>query len=110
MAAPSVVRGWQDDPVLRRGAVHHLHRHDSRGLRGPRDRRARTEPTLRRGLRIGRETMARNALVVGAGDGISASFARALARDGFKVGLAARRTDKLASLCDEIGLKSRRPP
>ncbi|HEX5077705.1 MAG TPA: SDR family NAD(P)-dependent oxidoreductase [Geminicoccaceae bacterium] len=47
--------------------------------------------------------MARNALVVGAGDGISASFARALARDGVRVGLAARRTDKLAALCDEIG-------
>jgi NAD(P)-dependent dehydrogenase (short-subunit alcohol dehydrogenase family) len=47
--------------------------------------------------------MASNALVVGAGDGISASFARALARDGFKVGLVARRTDKLAALCDEIG-------
>jgi NAD(P)-dependent dehydrogenase (short-subunit alcohol dehydrogenase family) len=47
--------------------------------------------------------MARNALVVGAGDGISASFARALARDGSKVGLAARRTDKLAALREEIG-------
>ena len=47
--------------------------------------------------------MAGNALVVGAGDGISASFARALARDGFKVGLVARRTDKLAALCDEVG-------
>jgi NAD(P)-dependent dehydrogenase (short-subunit alcohol dehydrogenase family) len=47
--------------------------------------------------------MAKNALVVGAGDGISAAFARALARDGFKVGLAARRTDKLAALCAEIG-------
>jgi NAD(P)-dependent dehydrogenase (short-subunit alcohol dehydrogenase family) len=47
--------------------------------------------------------MARNALIVGAGDGISASFARALARDGAKVGLAARRTDKLAALRDEIG-------
>jgi NAD(P)-dependent dehydrogenase (short-subunit alcohol dehydrogenase family) len=47
--------------------------------------------------------MAGNALVVGAGDGISASFARALARDGFKVGLVARRTEKLAALCDEIG-------
>jgi NAD(P)-dependent dehydrogenase (short-subunit alcohol dehydrogenase family) len=47
--------------------------------------------------------MAKSALVVGAGDGISASFARALARDGFKVGLAARRTDKLAALCAEIG-------
>ena len=47
--------------------------------------------------------MASNALVVGAGDGISASFARALARDGFKVGLVARRTDKLAALNEEIG-------
>ena len=47
--------------------------------------------------------MAKNALVVGAGDGISASFARALARDGFKVGLVARRADKLAALCEEIG-------
>ena len=47
--------------------------------------------------------MAKNALVVGAGDGISASFARALARDGFKVGLVARRTDKLAALREEVG-------
>jgi NAD(P)-dependent dehydrogenase (short-subunit alcohol dehydrogenase family) len=46
--------------------------------------------------------MAKSALVVGAGDGISASFAHALAQDGVKVGLAARRTDKLAALCDEI--------
>jgi short-subunit dehydrogenase len=41
--------------------------------------------------------------VVGAGDGISASFARALAADGVKVGLVARRPDKLAALRDEIG-------
>jgi NAD(P)-dependent dehydrogenase (short-subunit alcohol dehydrogenase family) len=47
--------------------------------------------------------MAQNALVVGAGDGISASFARALAKDGVKVGLAARRTDKLSALRAEIG-------
>jgi NAD(P)-dependent dehydrogenase (short-subunit alcohol dehydrogenase family) len=47
--------------------------------------------------------MAKHALVMGAGDGISASFARALARAGFKVGLAARRTDKLAAFCAEIG-------
>ena len=47
--------------------------------------------------------MAKTALVVGAGDGISASFARALARDGFEVGLAARRTDKLVPRRDEIG-------
>jgi short-subunit dehydrogenase len=47
--------------------------------------------------------MAKAALIVGAGDGISASFAKALAREGFKVGLAARNTDKLAALADEIG-------
>jgi NAD(P)-dependent dehydrogenase (short-subunit alcohol dehydrogenase family) len=46
--------------------------------------------------------MARTALIVGAGDGISASFARALAGEGFRVGLAARRLDKLAGLRDEI--------
>ena len=50
-----------------------------------------------------REGMAKTALVVGAGDGISASFARALAREGITVGLAARRTDKLAALRGEIG-------
>ena len=47
--------------------------------------------------------MAKAALIVGAGDGISASFARLLAREGMKVGLAARNTDKLAALTDEIG-------
>jgi NAD(P)-dependent dehydrogenase (short-subunit alcohol dehydrogenase family) len=47
--------------------------------------------------------MAKAALIVGAGDGISASFARVLAREGMKVGLAARNTHKLAALTDEIG-------
>jgi NAD(P)-dependent dehydrogenase (short-subunit alcohol dehydrogenase family) len=47
--------------------------------------------------------MAKAALIVGAGEGISASFARALARDGFKVALAARNPDKLAALRDETG-------
>jgi NAD(P)-dependent dehydrogenase (short-subunit alcohol dehydrogenase family) len=47
--------------------------------------------------------MAKAALIVGAGDGISASFARLLAREGMKVGLAARNTDKLGALTDEIG-------
>lgn len=46
--------------------------------------------------------MAGSALIVGAGDGISASFARALAGDGFKVALAARRPEKLGALKDEI--------
>jgi NAD(P)-dependent dehydrogenase (short-subunit alcohol dehydrogenase family) len=47
--------------------------------------------------------MARSALIVGAGEGISASFARVLAREGMKVGLAARNPDKLTALTDEIG-------
>lgn len=43
------------------------------------------------------------ALVVGAGPGLSASFARGLARRGYAVALAARRTDKLAALAAETG-------
>ncbi|WID98168.1 SDR family NAD(P)-dependent oxidoreductase [Bosea vestrisii] len=45
----------------------------------------------------------RSALIVGAGSGISASVARALATQGIKVGLAARNTDKLAALAAETG-------
>ena len=45
----------------------------------------------------------RTALIVGAGSGISASVARALAAEGVKVGLASRDTDKLSSLAGEIG-------
>lgn len=47
--------------------------------------------------------MARSALIVGAGEGISASFARALAREGMKVGLAARNPDKLGALTAATG-------
>jgi NAD(P)-dependent dehydrogenase (short-subunit alcohol dehydrogenase family) len=47
--------------------------------------------------------MTKTALIVGAGDGLSASVARLLARDGVTVGLAARRPEKLAALKDEIG-------
>ncbi len=43
------------------------------------------------------------ALIVGAGPGLSASFARGLARQGHTVALAARRTDKLAALAAETG-------
>ena len=43
------------------------------------------------------------ALIVGAGDGLSASLARLLAQEGLRVGLAARRIDKLDVLSDEIG-------
>ena len=47
--------------------------------------------------------MSRTALIVGAGSGISASVARALTHDGYKVALAARKTDKLKALADETG-------
>ena len=43
------------------------------------------------------------ALIVGVGPGLSASFARLLARAGHQVALAARRTDKLAALAAETG-------
>ena len=45
----------------------------------------------------------RAALIVGAGTGLSASLARLFARQGLRVGLAARSTDKLTVLCEEIG-------
>ena len=45
--------------------------------------------------------MTQTALIVGAGSGISAAFARALARDGVKIALASRSTDKLAALARE---------
>lgn len=47
--------------------------------------------------------MAGTALIVGAGSGISAAFARALAGDGYQVMLAARNTDKLKALAGETG-------
>ena len=47
--------------------------------------------------------MAKSALIVGAGSGISAAFARALHRDGYKVALSARSTEKLADLAKDTG-------
>ncbi len=47
--------------------------------------------------------MAQTALIVGAGDGLSSSFARVLAREGYKLGLAARRPEKLAALQEDTG-------
>jgi NAD(P)-dependent dehydrogenase (short-subunit alcohol dehydrogenase family) len=46
------------------------------------------------------------ALIVGAGAGISASLARALAAAGVKVALAARDAGKLATLADETGARA----
>jgi NAD(P)-dependent dehydrogenase (short-subunit alcohol dehydrogenase family) len=47
-----------------------------------------------------------SALIVGAGRGLSASLARAFAREGLKVALAARDADKLAALCAETGARA----
>ena len=46
------------------------------------------------------------ALIVGAGKGLSASLARACAKRGMKVALAARNTEKLAALAAETGAKT----
>src|SRR5215510_5835380 len=47
--------------------------------------------------------MTKTALIVGAGSGISASFARRLSREGYQIVLAARDTAKLAALATEVG-------
>ena len=46
--------------------------------------------------------MTKNAVIVGAGSGVSASIARGLAGQGYKVTLAARNVGKLESLVNEI--------
>jgi NAD(P)-dependent dehydrogenase (short-subunit alcohol dehydrogenase family) len=46
------------------------------------------------------------ALIVGAGTGLSASLARLLARDGLRVALAARNSEKLAPLCAGTGAQA----
>lgn len=46
------------------------------------------------------------ALIIGAGDGLSASLARLFAREGMTVGLAARTIDKLTPLCNDLGAMS----
>jgi NAD(P)-dependent dehydrogenase (short-subunit alcohol dehydrogenase family) len=45
------------------------------------------------------------ALIVGAGAGLSASLARLFASEGMGVALAARKTDKLKALTEEIGAR-----
>lgn len=43
----------------------------------------------------------KNALIVGAGEGLSASLARLFAREGLRVALASRSIEKLGALCAE---------
>jgi NAD(P)-dependent dehydrogenase (short-subunit alcohol dehydrogenase family) len=45
----------------------------------------------------------KTALIVGTGEGLSASLARLFTREGIRVALAARQTGKLGSLCKETG-------
>ena len=44
-----------------------------------------------------------SALIIGAGEGLSASLVRLCAAQGMNVAMAARRTDKLSALADETG-------
>jgi len=46
------------------------------------------------------------ALIVGAGEGLSASLARLLAKQGIRVALAARQIGKLGALCAETGARA----
>src|SRR5918911_5352652 len=46
------------------------------------------------------------ALIVGAGEGLSASLARLLAAQGIRVALAARKIEKLGALCTETAAKA----
>src|ERR1700726_49541 len=48
----------------------------------------------------------KTALIVGAGEGLSASLARVFAREGIRVALAARKTEKLGALCSETGARA----
>jgi NAD(P)-dependent dehydrogenase (short-subunit alcohol dehydrogenase family) len=48
----------------------------------------------------------KTALIVGAGEGLSASLARLFARQGIRVALAARKIEKLGALCSETGARA----
>ncbi|HEV2111533.1 MAG TPA: SDR family NAD(P)-dependent oxidoreductase, partial [Gammaproteobacteria bacterium] len=45
----------------------------------------------------------KTALIVGAGQGLSAALARLLAKEGMRIGLVSRDSSKLTALCAETG-------
>jgi short-subunit dehydrogenase len=49
--------------------------------------------------------MPENAVIVGVGPNLSASIARLFAKEGMRVALAARNTDKLGALAKETGAR-----
>src|SRR3979411_3225101 len=51
-------------------------------------------------------TKYKNAMIAGAGEGLSASLARLLSREEIKVALAARGIEKLGALCTETGARA----
>ena len=48
----------------------------------------------------------KTALIVGAGEGISASLARLLSGEGLRIALAARKIEKLGALCHDTGARA----
>ncbi len=48
----------------------------------------------------------KTALIVGAGEGLSASLARLFSKEGIRVALAARKIEKLGALCSETGARA----
>jgi NAD(P)-dependent dehydrogenase (short-subunit alcohol dehydrogenase family) len=48
----------------------------------------------------------KTALIVGAGEGLSASLARLFAREGLRVAIAARKIEKLGALCGDTGARA----
>jgi NAD(P)-dependent dehydrogenase (short-subunit alcohol dehydrogenase family) len=48
----------------------------------------------------------KTALIVGAGEGLSASLARLFAREKIRLALAARKIEKLGALCNETGARA----
>src|SRR3954451_10735426 len=79
--------------------------HEYTGVASPARRRTRSGACVRTGGtdRCCMIPTYERALIVSAGDGLSAAIARALHGAGLRIGLAARNVDKLAKLAGELG-------